>query len=129
MCLSLIRDFWLLNNLCKKLLPFCPYYFVLTILSNAILSNAIIGSASCAFCLAICPAALQPPSYMHLSQVGWTTVARSWRACLWLKLLVLIGFFAVPPVSMGAYRNMVLFRLICVTRYIGSQLLSASLIG
>jgi len=30
---------------------------------------------------------------------------------------------------MGEYRNMVLFLLICVTRYIGSQLLSASLIG
>src|SRR6218665_2578416 len=28
-------------------------------------------------CLALCPAELQPPSYMHLSQVGWTTVARS----------------------------------------------------
>src|SRR6218665_4004457 len=48
--------------------------------------------ASCELCLALCPAALQPPSYMHLSQVGWTTVARSWRACLWLKLPVLIGF-------------------------------------
>ena len=42
---------------------------------------------------------------MHLLQAHWTTAARSWRACLWLKLPVLIGFFAVPPVSLGAYRN------------------------
>src|SRR6218665_1166967 len=42
---------------------------------------------------------------------------------------VLIGFFAVPPVSLGAYQNMVLFLLICVTCYIGSQLLNTSLIG
>src|SRR6218665_3398666 len=69
------------------------------------------------------------PSFMHLLQVDWTTAAQSWRACLWLKLPVLIGFFAVPPVSLGAYQNMVLFLLICVTRCIGSQLLSASLIG
>src|SRR6218665_2043686 len=72
----------------------------------------IISSASCELCVALCPAALQPHSFMHLSQVGWTAVARSRRACLWLKLPVLIGFFAVPPVSLGAYRNMVLFRLI-----------------
>src|SRR6218665_1508785 len=68
---------------------------------------------------------LQPPSFMHLLQVDWTTAARSWWACLWLKLPILIGFFAVLPVSLGAYRNMVLFLLICVTRYIGSQLLRA----
>src|SRR6218665_4083910 len=68
--------------------------------STSSLAPAIINSASCELCLALCPSALQPPSYMHiLSQVGWTTVARSWRACLWLKLPVLIGFFAVPPVS------------------------------
>src|SRR6218665_266951 len=42
---------------------------------------------------------------MHLLQEDWTTAARSWRACLWLLLPVLIGFFAVPPVSLGAYRN------------------------
>src|SRR6218665_1157395 len=54
--------------------------FALHITSS--LAPAIISSASCELCLALCPAALQPPSYMHLSQVGWTTVARSWRACL-----------------------------------------------
>ena len=58
------------------------------------------SAASCGLGLALCPAALQPPSFMHLLQVDWTTVARSWRACLWLKLPVLIGFFAVPPVSL-----------------------------
>src|SRR6218665_3356190 len=97
--------------------------------STSSLAPATISFASCGLCLAFCPAALQSPSFMHLLQVDWTTVARSWRACLWLKLPVLIGFFAVRPVSLGAYRNMVLFLLICVTRYIGSQLLSASLIG
>src|SRR6218665_1177947 len=50
--------------------------------STSSLAPAIISSASCELCLALCPATLQPPSYMHLSQVGWTTVARSWRACL-----------------------------------------------
>src|SRR6218665_988313 len=97
--------------------------------STSSLAPATISFASCRLCLALCPAALQPPSSMHSLQVDWTTVARPWRTCLWLKLPVLIGFFAVPPVSLGAYRNMVLFRLICVTRSIGSQLLSASLIG
>src|SRR6218665_2492843 len=82
--------------------------------STSSLAPAIISFASCELCLAFCPAALQPPSYMQLSQVGWTTVSRSWRACLWLKLPVLIGFFAVPLVSLGAHRNMVLFRLICM---------------
>src|SRR6218665_1289212 len=53
--------------------------------STSSLAPATISSASCALCPALCPAALQPPSCMHLSQVGWTTVARSWRACLWLK--------------------------------------------
>src|SRR6218665_3831274 len=77
---------------------------------------ATISFASCGLCLALCPAALQPPAFMHLLQVDWTTVARSWRACLWLTLPVLI-------VSLGAYRNLVLFLLICVTSYIGSQLL------
>jgi len=93
------------------------------------LAPATISFASCRLCLALCPAALQPPSFMHFLQVDWTAAARSWWACLWLKLPVLIGFLAVPPVSLGAYRNMVLFLLICITRYIGSQLLSASLIG
>src|SRR6218665_997465 len=97
--------------------------------STSSLAPATISFSSCGLCLALCPAALQPPSFMHLLQVDWTTVARSWRACFWLKLPVLIGFFAVPPVSLGAYRNMFLFLLICVTRYIGSQLISASLIG
>src|SRR6218665_3643501 len=58
-----------------------------------------------------------------------SSMPRSWQASLCLNLPVLIGFFAAPPVSLGAYRNMVLFRLICVTRYIGFQLLSASVIG
>src|SRR6218665_137891 len=97
--------------------------------STSSLAHAAISFDSFVLFLALCPAALQPHSFMHLLQVDWTTAARSWRACLWLKLPVLIGFFAVPPVSLGAYRNMFLFLLICVTRYIGSQLISASLIG
>src|SRR6218665_3642854 len=64
--------------------------------STSSLAPATISFACCGLCLALCP---EPPSFMHLLQVHWTTAARLWRACLWLKLPVLIGFFAVPPVS------------------------------
>src|SRR6218665_1626422 len=94
--------------------------------STSSLAPATISFASCGcVSLFVLQRCLQPPSFMHLLQVDWTTAARSWWACLWLKLPILIGFFAVLPVSLGAYRNMVLFLLICVTRYIGSQLLRA----
>jgi len=48
--------------------------------STSSLAPATISFSSCGLCLALCPAALQPPSFMHLLQVDWTTVARFWQA-------------------------------------------------
>src|SRR6218665_4171423 len=57
--------------------PFLTKSLVSPCTSTSSLAPATISFASCGLCLALFPAALQPPSFMHLLQVDWTTAAPS----------------------------------------------------
>src|SRR6218665_745621 len=46
--------------------------------STSSLAPAVISFASCRMCLALCPAAMKLPSFMHLLKVAHTTAARYW---------------------------------------------------
>src|SRR6218665_4129712 len=97
--------------------------------STSSLAPATINLASCRLCLALCPALLQPPSFMHLLQVDCSSILAGLPLAQTARLDRVLRCAARLIGRIPKYGSVSAYICICETRYIGSQLLSASLIG